>query len=87
MHKGSGNSANSFSFTWGLKFGGNFGQEYPLFFSVVRYSCDVTDAMLMPLPITNSAIFYIAFMRQADNTFPKRYCAIPAFNATLSLIG
>jgi hypothetical protein len=40
-------------------------------FYVVSYSCDVTDA----------------FMRQADTTFPKRYCAMPTLNVKLSLIG
>jgi hypothetical protein len=56
-------------------------------FYVVRYSCDVTDAILIPLPYNEWRHIEIAFMRQADTTFPKRYCAMPTLNVKLSLIG
>jgi hypothetical protein len=56
-------------------------------FYVVRYSCDVTDAILIPLLYDEFRHIEIAFMRQADTTFPKRYCAMPTLNIKLSLIG
>jgi hypothetical protein len=56
-------------------------------FYVVRYSCDVTDAILIPLPYNEWRHIEIAFMRQADTTFSKRYCAMPTLNVKLSLIG